>query len=77
MEYKKRIIDNLLDLRLEAFGAALIRGPKGCGKTTSAKKKAKSLVEFQDENVRENLLSVAEAAPGKRRKASGFFTLSG
>ena len=65
MEYKKRIIDNLLDLRLEAFGAALIRGPKGCGKTTSAKKKAKSLVEFQDENVRENLLSVAEAAPGK------------
>ena len=65
MEYKKRIIDNLLDLKLEAFGAALIRGPKGCGKTTSAKKKAKSFVEFQDESVRESLLSVAEAAPGK------------
>ena len=65
MEYKKRIIDDLLDLRLEAFGAALIRGPKGCGKTTSAKQKAKSFVEFQDENVRENLLSVAAAAPGK------------
>ncbi len=65
MEYKKRIIDNLLDLKLEAFGAALIRGPKGCGKTTSAKMKAKSFVEFQDENVRENLISVAEAAPGK------------
>lgn len=65
MEYKKRIIDNLLDLKLEAFGATLIKGPKGCGKTTSAKQKAKSYVEFQDEEVRENLLAVAEAAPKK------------
>lgn len=48
MEYKKRIIDNELDLKLEAFGATLIVGPKGCGKTTSAKQKAKSYVEFQD-----------------------------
>ena len=63
MEYKKRIIDNLLDLRLESFGATLIKGPKGCGKTTSAKQKAKSFVEFQDEDVRENLLAVAETAP--------------
>ena len=65
MEYKSRIIDNLLDLKLEAFGATLIKGPKGCGKTTSAKQKAKSFVEFQDEEVRENLLAVAEAAPKK------------
>lgn len=65
MEYKERIIDKLLDLKLEAFGATLIKGPKGCGKTTSAKQKAKSFVEFQDEEVRENLLSVAEAAPKK------------
>ena len=65
MEYKKRIIDNELDLKLEAFGATLIVGPKGCGKTTSAKQKAKSYVEFQDEEQRENLLAVAEAAPSK------------
>lgn len=39
MEYRKRIIDALLDLKLESFGAALIVGPKGCGKTTSAKQK--------------------------------------
>ena len=63
MEYKKRIVDDLLDLKLEAFGAVLIKGPKGCGKTTSAKQKAKSFVEFQDEEVRENLLAVADAAP--------------
>ena len=65
MVYKKRIVDGLLDLKLEAFGAALIKGPKGCGKTTSAKQKAKSFVEFQDEEIRDNLLSVAETAPKK------------
>lgn len=65
MEYKKRIIDDQLDLKLEAFGATLIVGPKGCGKTTSAKQKAKSYVEFQDEDQRENLLAVANSAPSK------------
>ena len=65
MEYKKRIIDGLLDLKLESFGATLIKGPKGCGKTTSAKQKAKSYIEFQDEEVRDNLLAVAETAPKK------------
>lgn len=63
MEYKNRIVDKLLDVKLESFGAALIKGPKGCGKTTSAKQKAKSVVEFQDEDVRDNLLAVAETAP--------------
>ena len=65
MEYKKRIVDDLLDLKLESFGATLIVGPKGCGKTTSAKQKAKSFIEFQDEEQRENLLAVASAAPSK------------
>lgn len=65
MEYKKRIADDLLELKMEAFGAALIVGPKGCGKTTTAKQKAKSIVEFQDEDKRERYLSVANTAPSK------------
>lgn len=65
MTYKKIIIDNLLDLKLESFGATLIVGPKGCGKTTSAKQKAKSIIEFQDEEQRENLLAIAQNAPSK------------
>ena len=48
---------------MEAFGATWIQGPKGCGKTTSAKQKAASIVEFQDEEVRENLLLIARTAP--------------
>lgn len=43
----------------------MIKGPKGCGKTTSAKQKAKSFFEFQDEEVRDNLLAVAQTAPKK------------
>lgn len=68
MEYKHRIIDEILDLKLESFGATLIKGPKGCGKTTSAKHKAKSFLEFQDENVRDQLLPIAEIMPSRLLK---------
>lgn len=61
--YKPRISDELLKLKLEAFGAALIVGPKGCGKTTTAKQQAKSYVEFQDEDERENYLLIANTHP--------------
>lgn len=63
--YRKRITDSALKLKLEAFGAALIVGPKGCGKTTTGKYFAKSYIEFQDEDARERLLSVAENMPSK------------
>lgn len=63
MEYKKRIIDAQFDLRMEALGAVQIKGPKGCGKTTTAKQKAKSIVEFQDEDNRDNLLMIANTKP--------------
>ena len=65
INYKKRIADDLLDLKLDSFGATLIIGPKGCGKTTTAKQKAKSVIEFQDEDKRENYLAVAETMPSK------------
>lgn len=63
--YKGRIADKLLDIKLHAFGATLIVGPKGCGKTTTAKQRAKSIIEFQDEDLREGLLSVANTMPSK------------
>ncbi len=62
-EYKKRIIDDELRFRLKVFGAILICGPKGCGKTRSAKEIAKSVIEFQDEDTREGLLNVANTSP--------------
>lgn len=64
-EYKNRIIDEEIKFRLKVFGAIMIAGPKGCGKTRSAKHTSKSYVEFQDEDKREMLLSVANNAPSK------------
>lgn len=64
-KYRHRITDSALELKLEAFGATLIVGPKGCGKTTTAKHFAKSYIEFQDEDARERLLSVAQNMPSK------------
>ena len=48
---------------MEALGAVQIKGPKGCGKTTTAKQKAKSIIEFQDEDNRDNLLMIANTKP--------------
>ncbi|AOZ95523.1 ATP-binding protein [Butyrivibrio hungatei] len=63
--YRKRITDAALQVKLNAFGATLIVGPKGCGKTTTAKQYAKSFIEFQDEDNRDRYLTVAENMPSK------------
>ena len=65
MEYKKRISDTILKNKLDTFGGVLIVGPKGCGKTTTAKVHSKSFIEFQDEDVRDQLISTASIAPSR------------
>ena len=42
--YKKRIADRLLKEKLEYMGAVLIKGPKWCGKTTTAEQIAGSVL---------------------------------
>lgn len=49
MEYIRRIIDDELNKRQEAFNAINIIGPKGCGKTRTAKERCNTVIEFQDE----------------------------
>jgi len=44
MKYRNRISDEELQRKLQASGAVLIRGPKACGKTESAKQLAKSMI---------------------------------
>ena len=51
MKYIKRIIDKDLDLRVKAFGAISIVGPKGCGKTRTAKERCKTIIEFEFNDV--------------------------
>jgi predicted AAA+ superfamily ATPase len=52
MSYQSRIIETELDKKLDASGALLIRGPKSCGKTETAKQFARSVLQVdQDEQV--------------------------
>lgn len=63
MNYLPRIVDSELDLRLRAVGATVIVGPKWCGKTTTAKQKAKSVLEMQDPDLQEGYLKLADTKP--------------
>ena len=47
-KYKTRIADALLTDKLSYMGAVLVRGPKWCGKTTTARQIAKSAVFLSD-----------------------------
>lgn len=63
IKYLPRVVDKELVLRLEAFGAALIVGPKWCGKTTTGEQQAKSVLRMQDPDRREGYLATASAKP--------------
>lgn len=63
MKYLPRIVDAELKLRLQSVGAVLITGPKWCGKTTSAKQVAGSVLEMQDPDYRDSFLALAETKP--------------
>ena len=63
MQYIERIIDRQIDSRARAFNGINIVGPKGCGKTRTAKERCETIIEFQDEERRDGYISVAETAP--------------
>lgn len=48
INYKNRIVDEILKFKLESKGAVLIQGAKWCGKTTTAEQIANSVVYMQD-----------------------------
>ena len=50
-KYKQRIADGLLLRKVKGKGAVLIEGPKWCGKTTTAKQLAKSVLDLGDSAV--------------------------
>lgn len=47
MEYIRRIVDDVIDKRTEAFNAVSITGPKGVGKQGQRKSVAKRLLNFK------------------------------
>ena len=58
--YRHRILDFLLERKLQAKGAVLIEGPKWCGKTTTAEEIAASKVLLARKDVKEQFKSLLE-----------------
>lgn len=63
MNYIPRIIDSTIEEYLGVFGAVNIRGPKWCGKTTSAERHAKSVIKLQDPDYSESYQQTARIKP--------------
>lgn len=62
-EYKLRIADKLLERKVRGKGAVLIEGPKWCGKTTTAKQLAKSVLDLGDSSVLKQSSQMIEISP--------------
>ena len=62
-DYKKRIMDGIIEKRLKNKGAILLEGAKWCGKTTTCEQHASSIIYMSDpDRVRQNL-QLADISP--------------
>jgi len=59
MEYINRLVDEIVAEKLETTGGVVIRGPKWCGKTRTAKEFAKSVLDLQDDEQLEKNMMLA------------------
>ena len=62
-KYKQRIADRILERKVLGKGAVLIEGPKWCGKTTTAKQLAKSVLDLGDASVLKQSAQMIEISP--------------
>ena len=53
-KYIKRIVEDEISINLKVFGAILVEGLKYCGKSTTCKTFAKTIIEFQDDKSDED-----------------------
>jgi len=63
MEYRKRLADEVLKDKLEASGAVLVEGAKWCGKTTTSKQIAKSVLYMQEPAQKKQNLLMTDTNP--------------
>ena len=62
-DYKKRVVDSILQDRLDAKGAVLIREPKWCGKTTTTVQKAAGVLKMDNLETKEQNLDITRLSP--------------
>ena len=61
-DYIPRLLDEELDFYLKCVGAVVIVGPKFCGKSTTAKRHAKTIVDLTKTQDREQYVALAKNA---------------
>lgn len=62
-EYIERLFDKKLDFYLKTVGAIQIVGPKWCGKSRTAKRHAKTVIELMKKRERDQYIELAKKAP--------------
>ena len=67
-KYRNRVVDAILQEKLEGKGAVLIEGPKWCGKTTTAEQIAKSVLYMDDPQSKEQNVNMAALNPKRLLK---------
>ncbi len=65
MDYIKRLFDKTLEFALKSKGAVVVVGPKWCGKSTTALRFCKTLIDLMPLDSREDYIKLAKAAPGQ------------
>ncbi len=65
MKYIERLFDKILEAALETIGAVVIVGPKWCGKSTTAKRYAKTVIDLMPIEKRASLIELAKTSPSK------------
>ncbi len=61
--YIPRIFDQILDFSLKTKGAVIVVGPKWCGKTTTTKRHAKTIIDIMPLEGRQDLIDLAKVSP--------------
>lgn len=62
-QYIPRLFDSVLSFALKSKGAVLVVGPKLCGKSTTCRKHAKTIIDLMPISTRKNLVEFAKNAP--------------
>ena len=63
--YKKRILDSVMERRFKSAGAILLEGIKWCGKTTTCEQLAKSVIYMDEPEKRDHNLLMARIRPSE------------
>lgn len=63
MKYLPRVVDNEIDEIMEIMGAVLIEGCKWCGKSTTGLHHAKSIIEFQNPDKKQEYDEIKNTKP--------------